>query len=197
MKKILILMLLALSLCVCLTACGDDDSDSGSKKKKNKKADTEKEEIFDDDDDDDDDDVTPNPTPASVTIASTETWGDYTVGIPADWTFRKGDVLDDNDTRYCSVKRSDFSYFDFKMESEDLAKQHYEYNKNTYTNEQTDVSGTYGDIEWTGFQYSDGWGGYGFELYATVNGKSVRVSSCGFKFDSEEAKTVLGSLVIK
>lgn len=35
------------------------------------------------------------------------------------------------------------------------------------------------------------------ELYALVNGKPVRVSSCGFKFDSAEAKTVLESLKIK
>ena len=78
-----------------------------------------------------------------------------------------------------------------------MANNHYNYNKSTYTNEQEDVSGKYGDIEWTGFQYSDGWGGYGFELIATVNEKPVRVSSAGFKFDSEEAKTILNSLSVK
>lgn len=186
MKKFLMIILLVLCAGVCLVACGDDDDDDSSSSKKKKKADADVTE-----------EVTPTPDAETITIASTETWGDYTVGIPAEWTFRKGDAFDEEDTRYCSVKKSDFKYFDFKMETEDLAKQHYDYNKNTYTNEQEDVSGTYGDIEWTGFQYSDGWGGYGFELIATVNGKSVRVSSCGFKFDSEEAKAVLGSLVIK
>ena len=190
MKKFLMLILLVLCASVCLVACGDDDDDDGSSSKKKKKADADVTESVTEE-------VTPTPDADVVTIASTETWGDYTVGVPADWTFKKGDFMDEEDTRYCSVKKSDFKYFDFKMETEDLAKQHYDYNKNTYTNEQEDVSGTYGDIEWTGFQYSDGWGGYGFELIATVNEKSVRVSSCGFKFDSEEAKAVLGSLVIK
>ena len=132
-----------------------------------------------------------------ITISSTETWGDMTVGVPDGWTFRKGDVLDEEDTRYCSVKKSDFSFFDFKMESEELMKQQYDYNKKTYTNEQQDVSGKYGDIDWTGFQYGDGFGGYGFEIYSTVNGKPIRVSCAGFAFDSNEAETVLSSLSIK
>lgn len=189
MKKFLMLMLLVLSVCACLTACGDDDDDSSSKKKKTKSENSAELTPTDD--------PAPTDDPDSVTIATTETWGDLTVGVPADWTFTKGDVFDEEDTRYCSVKLSSFKYFDFKMEDADLSQQKYEYNKNTYTNEQEDVSGTYGTIEWTGFQYSDGFGGYGFELYATVNGKPVRVSSCGFKFDSEEAKTVLGSVVVK
>ena len=133
---------------------------------------------------------------AGVTIAKTETWGDYTVGVPEGWEFRKGDTLDENDTHYCSVKKGSFSYFDFKMEDEKTMERQYNYNKKTYTNDQTDVSGKYGDIDWTGFQYSDGWGGYGIELYSTVNGKPVRVSAT-FKFDSEEVKTVLESLKIK
>ncbi|MBO4697177.1 MAG: hypothetical protein J5643_07870 [Lachnospiraceae bacterium] len=194
MKKVLMLLLLLLVCCLSFSACGEDDDDDRSSKKSSKKTESTKDKDEDDDDDDEDD---PTPTPEGVTIASTETWGDLTVGVPEGWTFRKGDALDDDDTRYCSVKKSDFSFFDFKMESEELAKQHYEYNKNTYTNEQTDVSGTYGSIAWAGFQYSDGWGGYGFELYAVVNEKPVRVSCCGFKFDSEEAKTILGSMIIK
>ena len=134
---------------------------------------------------------------AGATIASTETWGDYTVGVPEGWEFKKGYSLNENDTTCCSVKKSSFKYFDFNMEKENIYMQKYEQNKATYTNEQTDVSGKYGDIEWTGFQYSDGAGGYGFELYATANGKPVRVSSAGFKFDSAEAKAVLETLKIK
>ena len=188
MKQKILLILLALCLCVCLAACGDDDDDNGRKKSDSGK----KTEASDDGDED------PTPTTAAgITIASTETWGDFTVGIPAEWTFRKGDGLDEEDTRYCSVKKSDFKFFDFKRETEELANQQYTYNKNTYTNEQKDVSGTIAGIEWTGFQYGDGWGGYGFELIATVGGKPVRVSSSGFAFDSEEAKTILGSLVVK
>ncbi len=94
-----------------------------------------------------------------------------------------------------SVRKSDFVYFDFNTESDDdLMMQHYNYNKNTYTNEQQDVAATCGANEWTGFKYSDGWGGYGFEAYTTVGGKIVRVSCAGFKFDSSEAQAVLASL---
>ena len=78
------------------------------------------------------------------------------------------------------------------MEKEDVSKNQYEYNKKTYTNEQKDVSGKYGDIEWTGFSYSNG-----YELYGMSNGKPVRVSCSGFKFDGPETKAVLESLKIK
>ncbi len=187
MLKKLLAGFVMLVLSVCLMACGSDKEEEKKDSKEDKA--TEK----------NDETVTEEHTPEEekLTIASTETWGDITVGIPADWTLKKGDTFDENDTRYCSVKKSDFKYFDLKMEDEQMANNHYNYNKSTYTNEQEDVSGKYGDIEWTGFQYSDGWGGYGFELIATVNEKPVRVSSAGFKFDSEEAKLVLGSLVIK
>lgn len=189
MKQKLLFILLALCLCVCLTACGGDDDDDDRKSDSGKKSESRK--------DDDEDEPTPTDAPAGLTIATTETWGDLTIGVPEGWTFSKGDSLDADDTRYCSLKKSMLVFLDFKMEDESLAKQHYEYNKNTYTNEQTDVSGTYGTIDWTGFQYSDGWGGYGFELIATVNEKPVRVSCCGYKFDSEEAKTILSTMVIK
>lgn len=194
MKKTLLLLLLMIALCACLAACGDDEdkdrkNSSGSGTTTVTKAPTPTEAETE---------PTPVPTePVAVTIAFTETWGDLTVGVPEGWTFRKGDAFDDTDTRFCSVKKSDFKYFDLKMENESTATQKYEYNKNTYTSEQKDITVTYGDIAWTGFQYSDGWGGYGFELIATVGDKPVRVSSCGFQFDSEEAKAVLGSLVIR
>ena len=99
--------------------------------------------------------------------------------------------------RYFSVKKSSLSGFSFSADSEESIKNNYDYNKKTYTNEQTDFKATFGSAEWEGFQYSDGWGGYGFELYATANGKPVRVSCAGFKFDSAEAKAVLESLKIK
>ncbi len=196
MKKRFAAVVLALSMCACLAACGDKKDEKGSgntsaaledgteKNTEGSEADPEKE--------------TEAPTEsAGLTIGSTETWGDYTVGIPEGWEFRKGDAFDENDTRYCQVKKDSFTFFDFKMESEETCKSKYEYNKNTYTNEQVDVSGTYGSIDWTGFQYSDGYGGYGVELYSTVNGKPVRVSISGYAFDSQEVKAVLETLVIK
>ena len=129
--------------------------------------------------------------------AEVKEWGDYTVSVPNGWTFREGDAFDETDKRYCSVKKSELSYIDFIMdESEDTIMNSYNYNKNTYTNEQTDVSGTYGDISWTGFQYGDGFGGHGCELYASVGKKFVRIAAT-FGFDSPELKGVLESLKIK
>lgn len=184
MKKKLFVVLAGITVCASLAACGGSSDTTTSAPAPDAPAASET--------------VTEEaPAAASVTIASTETWGDFTVGVPEGWKFRKGDSLDETDTHYCSVKKSDFSYFDFKMEKEEIYKQKYDQNKATYTNEQVDVSGKFGDIDWTGFQYSDGWGGYGFELYATANGKPVRVSCAGFKFDSPETKAVLESLKIK
>ena len=71
--------------------------------------------------------------------------------------------------------------------------QHYNYNKATYPNEQADFEYVYGGNTWTGFQYSDGFGGYGFEAYTTIDGKIVRVSSAGYQYDSAYAVFVLNS----
>ena len=169
----------AFTLCLSMAACG---------KKDEKKEETTTEEVTVEE-------LTEEVTEASGE-AETKTWGDFTITVPAGFEFKGGDVFDENDTNYFSVKKGSFSYFDFKNESEDTMNNQYNYNKNTYTNEQTDVKGTYAGIDWTGFQYSDGFGGYGFELYATSKGKFLRVSSAGFKFDDPIVKEVLDSLVI-
>ena len=119
------------------------------------------------------------------------TWGQFTFVVPAGVAFKGGDVFDENDTRICSLKVSDFKYFEFKTESADVMKQKYDYNKSTYTTEQSDISKIINGINWTGFQYSDGWGGYGFELYTTVNNTCVRVSSAGYKFDDDLTTSIL------
>ena len=124
----------------------------------------------------------------------TMSWGDWTVDVPAGFQLKGGDFLDENDPRYFSVKRSEFSFFDFKADGEERIMNNYKYNKETYTNEQKDVKETFGDNEWTGFQYSDGYGGYGFEAYTTADGEMIRVSSAGYAFDHELVNTVLGSL---
>ena len=131
-------------------------------------------------------------TPAGA--SETMIWGDWSVTVPGGFTLKGGDMWDEEDTRYFSVKKSDFSYFDFKADDEDSIMNNYNYNKETYTNEQEDVQASYGGLDWVGFQYSDGYGGYGFEAYATVGGKLIRVSSAGFTFDSAIAEEVLGSL---
>lgn len=133
-------------------------------------------------------------TTEAAPAAQTVTWGDWTVDVPAEWELKGGDVFDANDTRYFSVKKSTFKYFDFKADGEEQIMTHYNYNKNAYTNEQKDVNGSFGGNDWVGFQYSDGYGGYGFEAYTTVDGEMIRVSAVGFSFDDEMVKTVLSSL---
>ncbi len=133
---------------------------------------------------------------SSALTGETQTWGVYTVLVPEGWKLRQGDVLDDNDPNYCSVKKSDFSFFDFKSEKEETQKQQYENNKKTYTLNQKDLpAATIAGIEWNGFEYGDDFTP-GFELYGTSNGRFLRVSGAGFKFDSPETKAILGSLKI-
>ena len=127
---------------------------------------------------------------------TTKEWGDFTIDVPKGMEFSGGDFLDDKDTSVFSVKKSELSYFDFKEEDKDTQKQQYEYNKSTYTEEQKDVSGKIGDIDWTGFQYSDGFGGQGIELYAEANGKYIRVSAT-FGFDDEVTQKLLATLKVK
>ena len=168
-------IILASSLVLGMTACGDSSSksdDTGAASSAAVSSSSEDKEI----------------------TGKTETWGVFTVLVPDGWTLRKGDALDENDQTVCSVKKSDFSYFDLKSEKDDVMKQKYDYNKKTYTQDQKDLPATkVGDIEWNGFEYGGDFN-KGFELYATVNGKNIRVSSCGFKFDSPEAKAILGSI---
>ena len=121
-------------------------------------------------------------------------WGAWTVDVPAGFELKGGDVFDETDLRYFSVKKSAFVFFDFKADGEDRIMSNYDYNKNTYTNEQTDVQGTFGSSEWTGFQYSDGFGGFGFEAYATVDGEMIRVSAAGYPFDDPMVDAILSSL---
>ena len=168
-------IILASSLMLGMTACGD----SSSKSEDNSTASSE---------------AVSSASEDKEITGKTETWGVFTVLVPDGWTLRKGDALDENDQTVCSVKKSDFSYFDLKSEKDDIMKQKYDYNKKTYTQDQKDLPATkVGDIEWNGFEYGGDFN-KGFELYATVNGKNIRVSSCGFKFDSPEAKAVLGSI---
>ena len=177
-KKSIAALLLALTMCASLCACGGKDSETTTATSAETVEET----------------TAAAETEAPAAAASTQSWGEFSVDVPADWEFKTGDTFDSNDARYFSVKKSTFSYFDFSADGEENIKKHYEYNKNTYTNEQTDFKETYGDAEWEGFQYSDGFGGYGIEAFTTIDGVMIRVASAGFKYDSEEVKTVLGSL---
>ncbi|MBO4211641.1 MAG: hypothetical protein J5878_03195 [Oscillospiraceae bacterium] len=178
--KNMIALLLAVCLCMGLCACGGSDPKETTSASQGKPEDTATD--------------APNTTEAPAAQAQTATWGDWTIDVPAGCELKGGGFMDENDGRYFSVKKSSFSYFDFSADGEEQIMNHYNYNKSAYTNEQKDVSGTFGGTEWTGFQYSDGFGGYGFEAYATVDGEMIRVSAVGYAFDSELANAVLSSL---
>ena len=180
--KAISLFLAASVSAVCLTACGGG-SESSSKSAKESRSSAA--------------DTTAAAAEEKNITGETKSWGVFTVLVPEGWTLREGDALDATDPNYCSVKKSDFTYFDLKSEKDDLMKQHYEYNKNTYTDQQKDLPATkVGNFEWNGFEYGGDFN-KGFELYATADGKNIRVSCCGFRFDSAEAQAILSSITVK
>ena len=128
---------------------------------------------------------------------STDGFGDFaSILVPENFEFKR-DSWNEENPHFVTVKRSDFAYFDFRSftTEEELMKE-YEYCKKTYTNEQQEVSANYGGIDWAGFQYGDGMGGYGLEVYAIMGSYYVKVSSAGFAFDHETAQAILGSVVM-
>ena len=193
MRKKLLVCMLTVVMCVGLSACGGDSGTTPAADDTTQTTDNS----GSGDTTDAGTDQGATEEAFSMDGAKEETWGDLTVSVPSGYEFKKGDAFDENDTRYCTVKKSDLHYIDFKMEDDDVCKQQYEYNKKTYTNEQKDVSATYADIAWTGFEYSDGFGGKGFEAYAKVGDKNIRISGVSVGFDSEEAKAILGTVKVK
>ena len=137
----------------------------------------------------------PEETPADEITGKTAEYGSYTVLVPEDFVLKEPGEFSYYDF---SVQKNElvFIYFITEDDNEDMLAD-YEYNKNTYTNEQQDVEAVYGANAWTGFQYSDGWGGYGFEVYTALGEKIIRVSSCGFAFDSPVVEAVLSSFGAK
>lgn len=137
----------------------------------------------------------PEETPGEAVTGKTAEYGSYTVLVPEGFQLKEPGEYSYYDF---SVQRSEFSFIYFITEDDNEAvMEDYNYNKKTYTNEQEDVEATYGANTWTGFQYSDGWGGYGFEVYTALGEKLVRVSSCGFTFDSPVVEAVLSSFAAK
>lgn len=164
-RKTIIALLLVCLLCLALCACGSSEPKT-----------------------------TEAPATTEAPKPQTMSCGDWTVDVPVGYELKIGDFLNENDTRYFTVKKSSFSYFEFSADGEERIMNKYNYNKNTYTNEQKDVKGSFGGNEWVGFQYSDGYGGYGVEAYATIDGEMIRLASVGYAFDNEMLNTVLSSL---
>lgn len=187
-------ILMTASMTLSLASCGDSDSSSKSKSSTSSSVSTENDIETTPEETEE---YTEEETDSNKEITGSEqTWGVFTVMVPDGWTLKGGDFLDENEPNKCSVRKTDFNFFDIKNEKEEVQKQQYEYNKKTYTNEQKDLPATtLGGIEWNGFQYGNDFGG-GFELYGQSNGKFLRVSCAGFSFDSPETKAILGSLKV-
>lgn len=72
-----------------------------------------------------------------------------------------------------------------------------DYSKSVHTDGQTDISGTYNGITWTGFQYQESDELYSFQVYTTdLDLNYLEASSTGYAFDSPEAEAVLSSIVM-
>ena len=184
-KTMIALLMAVLMMTVVLTACGDSKKSEAADNAADSAADstpTQAEE---------------EPTAAEdkeITGTAAE-WGSYSVLVPEGFELKEAGEFSSYDF---SVRKSDFSFFDFNTESDDdTMMQHYNYNKNTYINDQKDFEQTWGAYTWTGFQYSDGIGGYGFEAYTTIGEKIVRISAAGFTYDSAEATAVMSSLTVR
>ena len=187
-------LLLAASMTLSLASCGSSDSSdkSDSSKSTTTTAAPAEESLPEESAADES-----QPEENKEITGETTNWGIYTFLLPEGWTLRGGDAFDDNDVNICSVKKSDFSYFQFKCEDEATQQRQYNYNKETYTLNQKDLPATtIAGIEWNGFEYGNEMS-MGFELYGSTGGKFLRVSGVGFAFDSAEAKAVLGSLRVE
>lgn len=180
MKKLKTFALLsALIMSISMTACGNSDTSSES--------DSESSETFE---------YEYSSSQIDASVGQTMTWGNYSFFVPDGMTLKGGDTFDENDPRYFSIQKSSLSYYNFTTEdSEENMMNKYNYNKKTYTNDQTDVEAAYGGIKWTGFQY-DSYGTPCFEAYTVIDGVYLRVSCTCHAFDNDIAKAILGSIKI-
>lgn len=129
----------------------------------------------------------------------TEGFGDFeSILVPQSFTLKRDSWNEDN-PHYASVVNTDSDWIYIKFNNftdEDEMNEDYEYDKENCSEEMTDVSANYGGIEWTGFQYDDGYGNIGFEAYAVIGGNYLRVSSASLTFDDGIVQAVLGSVVM-
>ena len=181
-KALALLLTLSLALLLCTACAGKTPAATGAKNDAQTTAAPETT-------------AAPAETQSKEISGRTAEWGAYTVLVPEGFELKEAGEFSYYDF---SVEKSDFCYISFITEADnDTMMNKYNYNKDTYTNEQEDVEAVYGGNTWTGFQYSDGWGGYGFEAYTSLGEKLVRVSAVGYRFDSPEAQAVLGSFAAK
>lgn len=125
-----------------------------------------------------------------------QSYGDFAaVLVPEGWTLEHYQ----DETYYISIKRSNSRCIELTnfYDNEGGMLSLYDYSKTVYTDEQTEVSGTYNGIQWTGFQYHETAQLYSFRVYTTDLGLNyLEATSTGYAFDSPEAEAVLSSIVM-
>lgn len=183
MKKYPLLLLALLMMIMGLAACGQGN-DGGDPTDSTPSGDSTS--------------VTDSGDNANNDVAGTlQGYGDFAALLIPEKFELVPDTLVEGNPHFVSVKKSDFTYFDFRNYTDEAEMtRDYESVKKTYTYEQTPVSATWQGIAWEGFQYGDGFGGYAFEVYTVLGTNYLRVSSAGLAFDHETVKAVLGSVTM-
>lgn len=131
----------------------------------------------------------------SVQISGSEaTWQKLTVFVPEGMVLVGGSALDASDPNTAWIQRSgdELSYFLINIVSESTAESTVKTTKELNSGE--DVSFKVGGIQWQGVKYKYAGVSDNFQVYGSVNGKTVMVSGSRFACDSKEAKAVLGSI---
>lgn len=125
-----------------------------------------------------------------------QSYGDFAaVLVPEGWTLEHYR----EEQYYISVKRSNNRCIELTnfYDNEAGVKSLHEYSKSIYTDEQTEICGTYNGIQWVGFQYHETAQLYSFRVYTTDLGLNyLEASSTGYAFDSPEAEAILSSVVM-
>ena len=130
----------------------------------------------------------------AANTADGETWGNITVFVPDGMTLTGGNALDAKNPDVLTIKKNDneLNYFLITAsDDEDSAKSGIESTRE-FNEGAKDVSVDAGTT-WTGVTY-EYFGTPAFHIYGTVDGRVAVIQSYGFAADSDETKSVLGSI---
>ena len=129
-----------------------------------------------------------------------QTWDVCDIYIPEAFDFYGGTEENDSDIHFFSLKliEDENSYFNFEVETDrKLIMDQYEADYEKYDNNQYDISETFGDIKWKGFQYENEQGEVCFEVHAKKYDRYLLVKSRNFDFYSPASEGILSHLVVE
>ena len=131
----------------------------------------------------------------NMNYAFPQTWDVFNIMFPEDFDFYGGTTDDQYDIRYFTLKRDDTSYYMFYAEdSKKPITEQFEKDRDSFSTNQINIEGKYGQINWKGFEYTNDQDKQCFEMYAKSNGKHILVRGVGFSFDAPETVGILGAL---